>query len=135
MGTSAPDSVKRLVDRFDQNRRVVLTEWQVMLRPSRGPRPADSVQFRPRLVAEGQMHLTRLVACFVLLVVTLASGRKADWTIYLPDTLSGLASPHCVEYDPANNTIYVGNGVFVIAVDCSTNKKVAKIPSALSIMF
>jgi len=126
MGTTAPDAVKRLVDHFDQNRKVVLTDWQLMLRRSRGPSLADSVRSRLRLVSGGQMHLTRLVLCLVLLVVTLASGRKADWTIYLPDSLSCLASPRCVVYDPANNTVYVGGGAFVIAVDCSTNKKVAR---------
>jgi hypothetical protein len=29
MGTPVPDAVKRLVDRFDQDRKVVLTDWQL----------------------------------------------------------------------------------------------------------
>jgi YVTN family beta-propeller protein len=80
-----------------------------------------------RLSPGGFVPLYRLVVCMVLLVVASASGRKADWTIYLPDSLSWLGSPRCIEYNPANNTVYAGGGTFVIAIDCSTNKTVARI--------
>ena len=41
-------------------------------------------------------------------LVTAAYPQWLEETILLPDSLGGLASPQCLVYDSANNTVYVG---------------------------
>jgi hypothetical protein len=49
MGTSAPDAVKRLVDRFDQDRKVFLSAdyKEEQLRAESGPRPSIRHSYLP----------------------------------------------------------------------------------------
>jgi YVTN family beta-propeller protein len=60
------------------------------------------------------------------------SAAHSQWcekTLLLPDTFGGLKSPGCLTYDSANNTIYVGGGNCVLAIDGTTNQKIARIPA------
>lgn len=76
------------------------------------------------------MRLDRVLAFTVLLAVVLAFGEEPDWTIYLPDSLSGLMYSQCAAYNPLTDKIYVGGtGNCVIVIDCATNKKVTRIPT------
>jgi YVTN family beta-propeller protein len=57
-----------------------------------------------------------------------ASAQSLEKTVYLPDSLSGLTGPTCLSYNWFNQTLYVaGEGIYVIAIDCSTGEKVARI--------
>jgi len=65
-----------------------------------------------------------------VLATTLARGVEPDWTIYVPDSLSGLMYSKCAAYNPVTDKVYVGGtGNCVIVIDCATNKKVARIPT------
>ncbi len=76
------------------------------------------------------MSANVLTAWLVLLAVALASGLEPEWTIYLPDSLSGLPGPRCAAYNPLTDKVYVGgSGNCVIVIDCATSKKVARIPT------
>ena len=76
------------------------------------------------------MRLNRLIPCMVLLAAALACGVEPDWTIYVPDSLSGLMYSKCAVYNPTTDKVYVGGtGNCVIVIDCATNKKVARIPT------
>jgi YVTN family beta-propeller protein len=127
---AVPDAVKRLVDHFDQNRKVFLS----------GDYKEEQLraEFQDRPVTGGRMRLTFLAACLVLLAVTLASGLEPEWTILLPDSLSGLPGPQCAAYNPMTDKVYVGgSGNCVLVIDCATNKKVARIAtrSGVTAMF
>ena len=69
------------------------------------------------------MRLTRLVVSLVLLTVSIASSQWLEETLYLPDSFGGLMIPQCLTYDSANNTIYVGGGDCVIAIDGATKSR------------
>ncbi len=72
-----------------------------------------------------------LVIC--LLAVT-ASGQWLETTIYLPDSLSGLANPGSLTWNTANNTVYVGGySPCVFAIDGHTDKKIARIPAGSNV--
>jgi YVTN family beta-propeller protein len=78
------------------------------------------------------MKLTVLLAT-CLLVVT-ASAQWLETTIYVPDSLCGLVPPSCLLHNPTNNTVYVGGGGdCAIAIDASTNQKIARIPTGSSV--
>ncbi|MCX6841012.1 MAG: hypothetical protein NTX53_01830, partial [candidate division WOR-3 bacterium] len=75
------------------------------------------------------MRQIRLVACSVLLVLSLTSGQVLEKTILLPDTFCG-PLPECLAYDSLSNIVYVGGlyGSRVIAIDGTTDQKVAWVP-------
>jgi len=76
------------------------------------------------------MRLDRVLAFIALLAVGLAFGDEPDWTIYVPDSLSGLMYSQCAAYNPVTDKVYVGGtGNCVIVIDCATNTKVARIPT------
>ncbi len=76
------------------------------------------------------MRLDRVLASIALIAIAVAFGDEPDWTIYLPDSLSGLMYSQCAAYNPVNDKVYVGGtGNCVIVIDCATNKKVARIPT------
>jgi len=52
-----------------------------------------------------------------------------ETTIPIPDSFVGLIRPNAFAYNATNNKVYVGgkHGGYVIAIDGSTNTKVAKI--------
>ena len=57
----------------------------------------------------------------LILLFSLAATAAAQWletTIYLPD----MRSPHCLTYNSTNNTVYVGGGNCIVAIDGVTNK-------------
>ena len=58
-----------------------------------------------------------------------------ETTIYLSDSLSGMAYPQAFTYNATNNKIYVGGeyGNCVIVIDGETNQKIAKIPAGRGI--
>ena len=127
---NAHDAVKRLVDHFDQDRKVFLSSdyKEEQLR----------AEFQARPVTGARIRLTRLTVCLVLFVMTLATGLEPEWNIYLPDSLSGLARPECAVYSAATDKVYVaGSDKCVIVIDCANNKKVARIAttSGVSAMF
>ena len=66
-----------------------------------------------------------ILFCFPLLV----SAQWLETTIYVPDSLCGIAGPQAFTYNETNNTIYVGgsHGNCVIAIDGTTDEKIAKI--------
>ena len=68
-------------------------------------------------------------ACALLaLFTTLAPAQWLETTIYLPDTMACLNSPTALVWNPANNQVYVGGASpCVLAIDASTNQKVARI--------
>ncbi|MBN2464826.1 hypothetical protein JXD38_04270, partial [candidate division WOR-3 bacterium] len=77
-----------------------------------------------------KMRLIGLVACMALATSVLAGDLEPEWTIYLPDSLSGLPGPQCAAYNPLTDKVYVGgSGNCVLVIDCATNKKVARIPT------
>jgi DNA-binding beta-propeller fold protein YncE len=79
-----------------------------------------------------------MTVSLVLLAVMLSFGLEPEWTIYLPDSLSGLPGPQCTVYNPMTDRVYVGgSGNCVIVIDCATNRKVARIPttSGVTAMF
>jgi DNA-binding beta-propeller fold protein YncE len=83
-----------------------------------------------REVTGRRMRASVLTTWLVLLAVTLASGLEPEWTIYLPDSLSGLMYSRCAAYNPVTDKVYVGGaGNCVIVIDCATSKKVARIPT------
>jgi YVTN family beta-propeller protein len=88
--------------------------------------------------SEMKACLVKLAASMAVLVATLASGLEPDWTIYVPDSLSGLMYSKCAVYNPVTDKVYVGGtGNCVIVIDCAANRKVARIPtkSGCSAMF
>jgi YVTN family beta-propeller protein len=130
MGASPPALVADLVERFERDRKVFLSPdyKEEQLR----------AEFQARPVSGGWMRVNVLMASLVLLAMTLAFGLEPEWTIYLPDSLSGLPNPQCTAYDPLTDKVYVGgSGNCVLVIDCATNKKVARIAttSGVSAMF
>jgi DNA-binding beta-propeller fold protein YncE len=76
------------------------------------------------------MRPNRVLASIVLLAVAVSFGDEPDWTIYLPDSLSGLLYSQCAAYNPVTDKIYVGgSGNCVIVIDCATGSKIARIPT------
>jgi DNA-binding beta-propeller fold protein YncE len=71
--------------------------------------------------------LTIILLCLPLLL----SAQWLETTIYIPDSLCRIYGPHAVTYNSINNTIYVGGdgGNCVIAIDGTTNEKIALIPA------
>ncbi|HTW92632.1 MAG TPA: hypothetical protein VMH22_13130 [bacterium] len=131
MGTPAPHAVKWLVDlsacnaqadRFGQDRKVFLSghHKEEQLPPA----------FESGPVSGRRVLLNLQTALLALLFVSLASGLEPEWTIRLPDSLSGLPGPQCAAYNPMTDKVYVGgSGNCVLVIDCATNKKVARIPT------
>lgn len=78
------------------------------------------------------MRSFKILSLLIVLQLALCSLLSAQWletTIYLPDSLSGIAYPLVFTYNPTNNKIYVGgDGDYVIVIDGATNQKIAKIP-------
>jgi DNA-binding beta-propeller fold protein YncE len=83
-------------------------------------------------------RLALLVVCLATVSSAFAQDLEPDWTIYLPDSLSGLRYSQCAAYNPVTDKIYVGgSGNCVIVIDCATGSKIARIPtkSGSSAMF
>lgn len=71
-----------------------------------------------------------------LLFPIFLSAQWLETTIYLPDSLTGVVYPQAFTYNVTNNTIYVGgsSGHCIIAIDGTTNQKIAKIPAGSDII-
>jgi YVTN family beta-propeller protein len=80
----------------------------------------------------------RRFVLFTFLCSLLPAFLFSQWletTIYLSDSLSGMANPQAFTYNATNNKIYVGGlyGNCVIVIDGETNQKIAKIPAGRGI--
>ena len=83
--------------------------------------------FRRR--AGSTMPLLLLAAC---LLPSLVSAQWIDTTLYIPDSMTGLAEPTCLARNSLTHTLYVGgeNDNVVFAIDDRTGLKLARIPLA-----
>jgi YVTN family beta-propeller protein len=84
--------------------------------------------------------MIRFAVLPVLLAVSAAVGQYLEETIYLPDSLSGLIWPTCLEVDTVNGRVYAAGGdagyngwqdayspTWLIVVDAATSAKVARV--------
>jgi len=81
-----------------------------------------------------RVRLTLLIAMTLALICLLPTSSSGQWletTIYLPDSFGGMTRPQCFTYNTTANTVYVGGGAgsCVIAIDGTTNQKIARVPT------
>uniref|UniRef100_A0A7C3UVU9 T9SS type A sorting domain-containing protein n=1 Tax=candidate division WOR-3 bacterium TaxID=2052148 RepID=A0A7C3UVU9_UNCW3 len=82
-----------------------------------------------RKAENGRRFILLTLLCSLL--PALLFSQYLETTIYVPDSLSGMAYPQAFIYNATNNKIYVGGeyGNCVIVIDGETNQKIARIPA------
>jgi YVTN family beta-propeller protein len=125
MGTTAPGSIKRLVDRFDRDRKTC---------PER--RMARQSMWCPASVV--MLLVSVALSCGQTQPTPSAAANKPNGSsnpilpagsIVLPDSMGGVSDPSRLALNPRDGRVYVAGGLGVAVVDAATGKQVDIIPA------